>query len=78
MGNGDDERQRAQVFQPERDEQVMIDDIACPGRHGEHEGRGGTHAVGGFQFFGNAHEGAKAEDLHQDDVVDQHRADEDE
>ena len=56
----------------------MVDDVAGPGRHGQHESRGGAHAVSGLQFFGNAHEGAKTENLHQHDVVDQHRADEDE
>ncbi|MPM63973.1 hypothetical protein SDC9_110858 [bioreactor metagenome] len=76
--DGDDEGQRAQVLQAKRHQQVVIDDVAGPGRHGQHEGRGGTHAVGGFQFLGNAHEGAKTENLHQHDVVDQHRTDEDE
>ncbi len=76
--DGDDEGQRAQVFQPEWNEQVVVDDVAGAGGQGQHEGRGGTHAVGCFQFLGNAHEGAKTENLHQHDVVDQHRADEDE
>jgi len=56
----------------------VVDDVAGTGGHGQHESRGGAHAVGGFQFLGNAHEGAKTENLHQHDVVDQHRADEDE
>jgi hypothetical protein len=77
-GDGDDEGQGAQVLQPEGNEQGVVDDVAGPRGHGEHEGGRGPHAVGGFQLFGNAHEGAQAENLHQHDVVDQHRADEDE
>jgi hypothetical protein len=56
----------------------MVDDVTGASGHGQHKGRGGTHAIGGFQFLGNAHERAKTEDLYQHDVVDQNRADEDE
>jgi hypothetical protein len=69
---------RPQVFQPERHQQVVVDDVAGTGRHGEHEGRRRAHAESRLQLLGNAHERAQAEDLHQDDVVDQNSADDDE
>ena len=77
-GDRDDERQGAQVFQPERREQEVVDHVAGTGGHREHERGGRTHAECGVEFLGNAHERAQSEDLHQDDVIDQHGADDDE
>jgi hypothetical protein len=37
-GNGDYERQRAQVLEPERHQQVVVDDVAGTGGDGEDEG----------------------------------------
>jgi hypothetical protein len=72
-GDGDDERQRAQVLEPERHQQVVVDDVAGAGGDGEHEGGRRAHAEGRLELPGNAHERAQAEDLHQHDVVDEDR-----
>ena len=56
----------------------MVDQVAGAGGQRQHEGRRRAHADGGFQFFGNAHERAQAENLDHHEVVDQHGADDDE
>jgi hypothetical protein len=47
----------------------VVHKIAGAAAQGEHEGGCCAHADGGFQFLGDAHEGAQAEDADQDDVV---------
>jgi hypothetical protein len=69
---------RAQVLQPEGHQQVVVDDVAGTGGDGEHEGGRRAHAESRLQLLGDAHERAQAENLDQDNVIDEDSADNDE
>jgi hypothetical protein len=77
-GDHQDEGDGAQVFQAERFEQVLVDQVAADRGKRQNERRRQPHAHGGFQLARDTHEGAQAEKLHQHEVVDQHGADQDE
>ncbi len=55
-GDGDDERQGAQIFQMIWCEQPAVDDEAGAAGHGENERGGRAHAERGLQFFRDTHE----------------------
>jgi hypothetical protein len=77
-GDGDDEGQRAQVFELVGHQQPAVDQVAGAAGHGEHEGGRRAHAERGLQLLRHAHERAQAEDADEDDVVDENRAENDE
>ena len=70
-GDGDDEADGAQVAQAEGFEKVGVEQVGADGGEGEDEGGGKSHAEGGVDFARYAHERAEAEELGEDEVVDQ-------
>ena len=77
-GDGDDERDRAQIAQVEGRQEPAVDDIACTGGHRQHEGGCHAHAQRRFEFLRHAHKRAQAENPHQHNVVDENGANDEE
>ena len=76
-GDGDDEADGAQVAQAEGFEEVGVEQVGADGGEGEDEGGGKSHAEGGVDFARDAHERAEAEELGEDEVVDQNGREDD-
>ena len=72
-----DEADGAQVLQVQRAQHVALQDMAAHRRQGQDEGGGEGQADGRLDLPRHAHERAQAEELHQDKVVDQDGADQD-
>ena len=77
-GDGDDERDCAQIAQVKGRQKPAVDDIACAGGHRQHKGRCHAHAQRRFEFLRHAHKRAQAENPHQHNVVDENGANDEE
>ena len=55
----------------QRDQDVVLNEMAEHRRQGQHEGGGHAHADGRFKFLGHPHERTQAEELDQHKIVDQ-------
>ncbi len=70
-GDHQDEGDGAHVLQSQGLEHPGVDQVAGHRGEGEHEGGGQPHAHGGLQLARHAHEGTEPQELHQDEVVHQ-------
>jgi len=73
-GDGDDKADGAQVGDAERGKQIGIEQVGADGGECEDESGGKAHAEGSIDFARDAHEGAEAEELREDEVVHQNGA----
>ncbi len=75
--NDEDKGNGLQILQAEGIQHVRLQQIGHQGGQCQHEGHGCTHAHSGVHFFADKEEGADAEELAQDDVIDKDGGDED-
>ena len=72
----EDEGQRLQVLQAQRIEHKVLYEPRHDSGERHHKGHGGSHAQRGVYLLRHAQERADAEELRQDDIVDEYRGDE--
>ena len=68
-----DECQRLQVLQAKGIEHIHLDEPGDDSSQSHHKRHSRTHTQRGVHFLGNTKEGADAQELRKDDIVDKYR-----